>query len=197
MKLLYDLAVNGAEGGRRIALIGVDVHSKSKLGGNANHNVVEDNGTGGVESYLYDLLVGYAENLSISRGHMNVTLCNDNALVDGNLAAGANQLYAGGVLDVAALVNGGNYAKCASVGEGYLNLIVRTAGTENAHLKRALGAYYLNLFLASELTGLAEILLVVKLSACAEESLKRLLSDVEMTSRGFYEKFLFHNSSLS
>ena len=192
-----DLAVNETECSCCVALIGVDVHSKSELGGNANHNVVENNGTSGVKSYLYDLLVGYAENLSISGGHVDVTLCNDNTLVDGNLTAGANQLYAGGVLNVAALVNGGRYAEGACVGIGYLNLIVGTAGAEDAHLERALGAYYLNLFLASELTGLAEILLGVKLSACAEESLKRLLGDVEMTSRGFYEKFLFHNSSLS
>jgi hypothetical protein len=119
---------------------------------------------------------------------MDVTLCHDYTLVDDNLTAGTNQLNAGGVLDIAALMNGGSDAEGTGIGKRNLDLIIGAAGAENAHLERALGADDLNLFLAGELTGLAEILFEGELSALAEEGLEILLGKMDMSCRGFYDK---------
>ena len=84
------------------------MHSQSVAGGNTNNNVTEDQGTGGVQLNGNDVLVCNAECFSISGGHVNVTLCDDNALSQSNFACGTNQLQTGSACNVAAFAEGYN-----------------------------------------------------------------------------------------
>ena len=58
LKLSNDLAVNGAKRASCVALIGIDVHSKCKVGVYTANNVVKDKRTSGVKANLNDLLIG-------------------------------------------------------------------------------------------------------------------------------------------
>ncbi len=169
------------------------MHSKCEVGVNTNNNVLEDNGTSGVKLNGNDLLVGNAELLSVCGSHVDVSLCNDCAVSDLDLACGTNELETGGTCGVAALTDGGNDTECACIGEGKLNLICGANGAENAHSEAALGAYNGKLFVcASKLTGLGKHLLDDELCALAVKDLNCLCGEVAVTSRGFNDKSLGH-----
>ena len=119
---------------------------------------------------------------------MDVSLCYDCAVCDLDLACGTNELEAGGACGVAALTDGGNDTECACIGEGKLNLVCGTNGTENANCKVALGANQSDLFVAGcKLTGLAQHLLYGQLRAFAVECRNCLCSQVDMSCGSFNE----------
>ena len=138
---VYDLAVDLTECACSVALVGIDVHSQSKLVADAANYVVKDQRTCGVYAHLYNLAVGYAQSFCFFGTHVNVSLCDDHTAVDGQLTCRTNQLDAGGICNVAALTYGNTgKAECASVREGQLYLVSRTGGAKNADSQRALGA---------------------------------------------------------
>jgi hypothetical protein len=117
---------------------------------------------------------------------VDVTLCSDNAFNKVNLAARTNELASGRACGVAAFTNGGIDSEGTSIGEGNLNLRCLTCGTENRYVGNGLlGAYDGNSFFASVLTGLAELLLIVKGCALAEEDRDVLLAKMYVTSGSF------------
>ena len=61
-----DLAVDLAEGGGGVALIGVDVHGQSVAGADANHDVIENGGALGLDEHLDDLTVDNTQTLGIA-----------------------------------------------------------------------------------------------------------------------------------
>ena len=193
-----DLAVNETECSCGIALIGVDVHSGSEGGLDTDNNVVEDGlAAVGVDLNLDDLLVLNAELGSGLGSQVDVALCDDHTVVDGDLTCGAAEGDAGGACNVAALTDGSSDAECASIGEGELDLGLGSGGAEDGHLESALGTNYFNLLFASELAGLAQILLVGQLVTLAEQSGKRFLGDVKVTGRGFNQNFLHDDNPFS
>ena len=90
-RLANDGAVNDACSACRVGFVGVNVHSGSVAGGNADNNAVEDEGTCGVELNLNDLLVANAEVSSGFRGEVNVSLSSDDTFGEGNGAAGTDE----------------------------------------------------------------------------------------------------------
>ena len=90
-----------------VCLIGVDVHSSSELGANANYYVAEDQAAiFALNLYADDLLIGYAKTFCIRGSQVDVTLCSDHALGELYLAGRSYQLARTGSGYVTALTNG-------------------------------------------------------------------------------------------
>jgi hypothetical protein len=178
------------------------VHSGSKLLGNSNYNVAEDNSALGIGVNLnvYDLLISYAEISCCFGSKVNVTLCSDNALSEFKLCTvvGVNELTSTGACYVTGLTNGSCNADRTSVGKGYFNLACGTGRTKDRSLDRALRAYNGKLLCTSVLTGLAEVLLLGELVALAKENVNCLTAEVDVSCRCFNDKFfiIFFNNLL-
>ena len=171
------------------------MHSGSKLLGNSYYNVTEDHGTlrVGVNLYVYDLLVSYAEIGCCFGSKVDVTLCSDNALGELKLCTcvGVNELASAGTCGITGLTNRSRNTDGTSIGKGYFNLACGTGGAKDGSLESALGAYNGKLLCASILTGLAEILLLGELIALTKEDVNCLTAEVDVSCRCFNDKF-FH-----
>ena len=108
------------------------MHSGSVLVADAHDHVAEDDLSAGAFADLDgdDLLVRKAVVGSGPGVEVDVALRGDDALRDLNLALGAYQLAAGCAGNVARLSYGSGNAELSCVGERYLNLILRSFGTE-------------------------------------------------------------------
>ena len=167
------------------------MHSISELIAYSYNNVAKDSCSAVCCAlYPYNILVLDAELLSCLRDHVDVTLCNDNALLDLNLACGASQDAAGSTCNIAALLDSDTETDGASVCSGKLNLICRTYRAEDGYVcKLLLGAYNCDTLLTSLLTGLGKILLLCELVALAEQDFKCLLCNVSVTCGCFDKNF--------
>ena len=173
------------------------MHCKSVGRRNTNNGVTENGGTSvGRYLYVYDLSVFNAEYLCIFGSHVDMTLCDDNALGKLNFAARANELNAGSVCGVAGFAYGNSLeAESTSVGVRYFDLVSRSCRTENAEHKLGLGSNNLNLFFASELTGLGKILLVCESMTCTEKCFDGSGGKMHVTCGGFNDKVCHFYSS--
>ena len=194
--LLDDLALGGAGAG--VGLVGVDVHGGGKVAPDADDHVVKDQLAAFLAAgHFHDLLVGHAQLLSVFGGDVDVTLGHDDAFLQLHLAAGANQLAAGGTGGVAGLTHGSGNADGTGVGGGQLHLIRAAAGSEDGHVGQlTLGAHHGDALVGGVLAGLAQGLLDGQLIARAEQGLQGLLADMHMTGRGLNQKFHCDISSL-
>ena len=194
LKLLNDLAVALTECASGVCLIGIDMHSGHELGADTDNDVTENGASvSRVDLNRNDLLISHADSGSILGRDVNVALCNDNAAVKINLAAGSNELAAGSSRKVTALTNGCGNAESTCIGEGDLNLRCGTSRSENDNVRnRLLGADYGATLLTSVLTGLGKILFLGKGSALAEKCFNMLLGEMNVSCRGFNENLVCH-----
>ena len=186
--LFYDSAVALAECASCISFVSVDVHSAAEAGAYANNYTTQNCGALlGDDLNRNNFLVANAEIGCFFGSNVDVTLCSDNAFSKVNLAARTNELASGRACGVAAFTNGSVDSEGTSIGERYLNLRCLTSGTENRYVGNGLlGAYDGNSFFASVLTGLAELLLVVKGCALAAEDRDVLFAKMYVTSGSFH-----------
>ena len=191
-KSANDGAVNDAGSTCCVGFVGVDVHSGSIAGGNADNNAVKDQGTSGVELNLNYFLIGYAEISSGFGGEVDVSLCSDYAFGKGNGAAGTNESASTGALDVTGFANGSLYADGSCIGEGDFNLGFFSCRAENGHFEFALFAFNGYFFFASKLTGLAESLFNGELVSCAEKCFDVFFRKMDVSCGCFNENFVFH-----
>ena len=169
------------------------MHRKREFGADSHHDVVKNERAGGVELYLYDLLIGDAETLCILGSHMYVTLCYDAALGDLYLTCGADELHTGSSGNVAALADGRRDAERACVGKRKLDLVLRSFGSQHAGRKAALGTDDSQLFVGrGKLTGLAQHLLGRENSALAVKNGNSFMRQVDMPRGGFDDKCFIH-----
>ena len=163
------------------------MHCKSIAVGNTSNYVIEYKcATLGGDLNGNDLAVGDAIFFSISGGHMDVTLCDNNTFGKLNLTCRANELACAAACNVARLTDGSLYADGTSVGERNFNLSSLSAGTENGNTgKLLLGANNGNSLFTSKLTGLRKLLLGGELIALAEKDFKMLFANVYVTCGNF------------
>ena len=148
------------------------MHSCSEVSVYTNNDVIENEGTSCIKLNLNNLLISNAECFCISGCEVDVSLCGDNALCKLNLSARTNELNAGSSCNVSALSYGSNETEGSCIGERKLNLSCGTNGSENDNVRNGLlRSFNGKTLLASELTGLAEVLLSGELIALAEEDI--------------------------
>lgn len=166
------------------------MHCTSVIRRYAAYYIAEDSASlGSLYLYPYYLLVCNAELLSVSGSKVDMSLSNDNALADLYLAAGTYELASAGVCNVSGLSYGSCDTDGTSVCSGKLYLSLGTYRTEDRNaLEVFLRTYDSNSLLAGELTGLRKVLLLGEFIALAEEYLKVLLSNVDVTCRCFNDK---------
>ena len=119
-----------------VALIGIDVHGKRIGGGDADDDIAED----GIAANAFrdlnadDLAIGDAKFFGIGRGHMDVTLGDDEAAGDINGVAifRIAESAARGAGGVARFPDGDFGLGGTGFGHGDLDLVVLAAGSENA-----------------------------------------------------------------
>ena len=197
-KLLDDFAHLARLAARSIGLVGVDVH-RQRIGiVHANDNIAKDQAAAiGLDLNGNDLLVDEAELGSVSSGHVDVALGNDNALGDFDLALRANDLAGAGALHLAGLTNRSHNADGAGVGQGQLNLGLRTDRTEDGHAGQGLlRAHDVDALSASILTRLGQHLLDGQLIAFAKENIKMLTGNMNVTGGSFHQNLIRHWNTL-
>ena len=172
------------------------MHGQGVAGADADHDVVVDGGTLGLDQDLDDLTVLNTQTLGVGGSHVDVTLGDDGTLGDLDLTCGADHLQTGGAGHVAALANGDVLqTQSAGVGVGQLDLVGLTGGTQDADHHLALGTDQLDLLVAGgELAGLAEHLLDSQLCALAVQGLDGLVGQVDVTGGGLNKNFVFHTA---
>ena len=102
MTLYNDLTVNGAHQTGGVRLVGIEMDGGEILGRYADDHIVKDDlAAFGADSDLDDLLVLYAVLDSGLGSEMDVTLSDDHAVVDLDLALGSAQDTAGSTRQIA------------------------------------------------------------------------------------------------
>lgn len=197
--LFYDLSVALTESASSICFIGIDVHSKRKLGRNAANDVAEHEASSvGLDLNAYNILIVNALLFCICGCHVDVTLCNDHAAIDHNFTCRTNELAGGGAFNVAAFANGSSNSERSCIGERNLDLTCRTGGSENGNVGDGfLRADNVYSFFTSKLTGLREHLLNGELVPLTEKNINVLLCEMNMTCGGFNEDLLCHDYILT
>ena len=111
-----------------------------------------------------------------------MSLCCDNAFLEGNFTSGSLDDAAGSTCEVAGFSDGSGNADLAGVSERKLYLRGLACRAENGHVRHnALGTDDVNALVASELTGLRKILLLGELIAFAKEVGKMLVCNMDVT----------------
>ena len=166
-----------------VGLVSVDVHGSGELLADSYDDITEGKGTTvAVNLDGNDLLVGNAELCSLFGGEVDVSLCDDNALGDLNLAAGTDELAAGSASDITGLTDRRNKTYLACIGEGKFDLCSTSLRTEDGDTgKLTLGADDGNSLFTCELTGLGKILLLGQSMVCTEKDGKLLFCNVNVT----------------
>ena len=185
--LFYDLAVNFAESAGGVRLVGVNVHSGGELGAHADYDIAEDRRTVcGIDLDGNDLFVLNACRGSLFGSEVDVALCNDHALGDLYLTAGADYLAGSGAGHVPGLADGSGDAERSRVGERDLDLSRFSCRSEDRYVGyRLLGPDEVYSLEAGELTGLGEVFLGSELRALAEEDGEMLFRNVYVSCRRF------------
>ena len=166
------------------------------LGRYADDNVVENHLSAVVaDRDLDDLLVLYAVFGSRLGGHMHMTLRDDHAVIDLDLAFGSAQDASGSALKITGLADHAYYAELSGLGHRDLYLIFGAERSEDGHGDLTLGAYDGHLLGAGELTGLGKVLLVGQAFALSVQSRKGLCGNVQMMSGCFYHNFLHNHTT--
>ena len=170
------LAHSAVDGAGSVALIGVDVHRQGELLAYADHDITEDQGTAvGIHLHGNNILVLHAEFSGIGRGHMNMALGSDNAFRDFHFTRRADQFAGAGTGDVTGFTHRSGHTDGTGISQGKLHLSCGADGPEDADtLQHVLGADYIDLLLAGELTGLGQPAFDRQLMAGAEEGFQIL-----------------------
>ena len=164
------------------------MHSGGELLANSDNNVAKNCRTLGIDLDRNDFLICNAKFCCCLGCEVDVTLCSDNALCK-NVFCTCFRVYKLAALcscDIATLTDKSANTDGTSVCKRKLNLACRTCRTKDGCLDAALRANNCKLFSACILTGLAEILFLGKLIACAKESVNCFSGEMNVSCRCFY-----------
>ena len=191
--LFYDGTVDLAECASSVCFVGVDVHSEREVRiYSYDYVAVYGLAVSRLDAYGNYFLVADTELLGVCGSHVDVALCDDNAFGYLDFTCRSDELASGSSRDVAALSYGSSETERSCIGEGKLYLSRGTNGSENDYVRNGLlGSFDGDTLLASELTGLAEVLLEGESSTCTEEGLEILLREVDVSCGCFNDK-IFH-----
>ena len=194
----------GAVGG--VALIGIDVHGKRELGGDADDGIAEDGGTAiGLDDDEDVLAILNVELLGVFGGHMDMALGDDRAFFEKEATAvfGVDQGDGGAALDVAREADRGFDAEGASIGGADFDLIQIPKRSEDGNAGDDAGLSGLGVDFADDvearvghiLAGLGEHLADLKFGVLAffatHEVVESGLVEMDVTSARLNEDFVF------